>query len=83
MDRFPLEEKSSFKTQELSFCSKLDWASCIISIGKTASKKVGALIRCMKFFPVVAVYLCKSTILPRMEYCCYVWAGVLAATWNC
>ena len=30
----------------------------------------------MKFlFPEVAIYLCKSTILPCMTYCCHVWAG--------
>ena len=30
----------------------------------------------MKFLsPEVALYLCKSTIHPCMEYCCHVWAG--------
>ena len=30
----------------------------------------------MKFLSSeVALYLCKSTIRPCMEYCCYVWAG--------
>ena len=30
----------------------------------------------MKFrYPKVALYLCKSTIRPCMEYCCHVWAG--------
>ena len=30
----------------------------------------------MKFLsPEVALYLCKSTIGPCMEYCCHVWAG--------
>ena len=60
----------------LTFSSKLDWGSCIISIAKTASKKIGALIRSMKFLsPEVALYLYKSTIHPCMEYCCHVWAG--------
>ena len=71
-----LEEKSSFKMLELTFSSKLDWGSYIISIAKTASKKIGALIHSMKFLsPEVALYLCKSTICPCMEYCCHVWAG--------
>ena len=43
------EEKSSFKMLGLTFSSKLDWASYIISIAKTVSKKIGALIRSMKF----------------------------------
>ena len=60
----------------LTFSSKLDWDSYIISIAKTASKKIGALIRSMKFLsPEVALYLYKSTIHPCMEYCCHVWAG--------
>ena len=70
-----LEEKSSFKMVGLT-SSKLDWGSYIISITKTASKKIGALIHCMKFLsPEVARYLYKSTIRPCMEYCCHVWAG--------
>ena len=32
-----------------SFSSKLGWGSCIISIVKTASKKIGAIICSMKF----------------------------------
>ena len=71
-----LEEKSSFKMLGLTFSSKLDWGSYIISIAKTASKKIGALVRSMKFLsPEVSLYLYKSTIRPCMEYCCHVWAG--------
>ena len=58
----------------LSFFSKLDLGSYIISIAKAASRKIGALIRSMKF-PEVVLYLYKSTICPCMEYCCHVWAG--------
>ena len=76
MDRSVLEEKSSFKMLRLTFSSKLDWGSYIISIGRTASKKIGALISSMKFLsPEVALYLYKSTLRPCMEYCCHVWAG--------
>ena len=39
-----LEEKSSCKMLGLTFSSKLDWGSYMISIAKTASKKIGALI---------------------------------------
>ena len=35
-----LEEKSYFKMLRLTFSSKLDWGSYIISIAKTASKKL-------------------------------------------
>ena len=62
-----VEEKSSFKMLGLTFSSKLDWGSYIISIAKTASKKIGALIRFMKFLsPEVALYLYKSTICSCM-----------------
>ena len=76
MDGSVLEKKSSLKMLGLTFSSKLDWGSCIISIAKTASKKIGVLIRSMKFLlPEFAMYLYKSTICPCMEYCFHVWAG--------
>ena len=58
------------------FSSKLDWGCYIISIVKTTSKKIGALIFSMTFLSSeVALYLYKSTICPCMECCCHVWAG--------
>ena len=76
MDAPVLEEKSSFKMLGLTLSSKLDWGSYIISIAKSASKKIEALTRSMKFLsPEIALYLYKSTIRPCMEYCCHVWAG--------
>ena len=68
MDGSVLEEKSPLKMLSLTFSSKLDWGSYIISIE--------ALIRSIKFLsPEVALYLYKSTIHSCMEYCCHVWAG--------
>ena len=53
----------------LTFSSKLDWGSYIISFAKTASKKIGASIRSMKFLsPQVALYLYELTIQPYTEY---------------
>ena len=79
MDGSPVEEKSYFKMLVLTFSSKLEWDSCIIS-----SKKVGALIRSMKFFSPEVFYI--SINLPY----CHSWnivgtSGVvpLVATWNC
>ena len=58
------------------FFSNLDWGSYVISFVKTASKKIEALVGSMNFLPrKVALYLYKSTIRSRMEYCCHVWAG--------
>ena len=71
-----LEEKSSFKLLGLTFSSELDWGSYIISVAKTASKKIGALIRFMKFLSLeVVLHLYKSAIHPCMEYTCHVWAN--------
>ena len=50
MDGSVLEENSSFKLLGLTFSSKLDRGSYVIFTAKTASKKIGALIRSMKFF---------------------------------
>ena len=76
MDGSVLEEKSHFIMLGLTFSSKFDWGSYIISITKTSSKKIGALIHSMKFLsPEVALYLYKSAIHLCMEYCCPVWAG--------
>ena len=75
MDGSVLEEKSCFKMLWLAFSSKLDWGSYIISIAKTASKRIEAFIHSMKFLShEAALYLSKSTISPCMEYCCQVWA---------
>ena len=72
-----LEERSSFKILGLSFSSQLDQGSYIISIAKTSSKKIGTLIRSVKFlYPQVALYLYKSTMRFCMEYCFHVWVGV-------
>ena len=71
-----LEEKSPFKMLGLTFSSKLDWGSNIIFIANAASRRIGALIRSMKYLsPEVTLYLYKSTIRPCKEYCCHVWAG--------
>ena len=76
MDGSVLEENSTFKMLWLTFPSKSDSGSYIISIAKTASKNIGALIRSMKFLsPEGALYLYKSTIQPCMKYCCHVGSG--------
>ena len=66
-----LEEKSSFKMLGLTFSSKLDCGSYYISLAKTAFKKIGALIRSLKFIsPEVALYPQKTTLLlSRLGWC--------------
>ena len=84
MDGSVLEEKLSFKMVGLTFPSKLDWDSYIISVAKNASSKNGAWICSMKFLsPEVVLYFYK---LPYD----HVWNTVvmsglvlLVDTWNC
>ena len=45
MDGSVLEEKATVKILGLTFSSKLDWGSYIISIAKSVSKKFEALVR--------------------------------------
>ena len=66
------------KMMGLTFSCKLNWDSYIISIAKTASKKIGALIHSMKFLsPEVALCFYKSTIGPCMELSCLGWCSQL------
>ena len=85
MDGSVLEEKSSFKMLGLTFSSKLHWGSYIISIAKTASKKIRALIRSMNFFLLRLLFI--SINLPYAHVCnTIVMSGLVflvASTWNC
>ena len=70
------EGKSYFKILWRTLYIKLDWGSSIVSIAKTSSKRIGALICNMNFLSLeVALYLYKSTTGPCTEYCCHVWAS--------
>ena len=67
--------------QGLTFSSKLDWGSYIIFIAKSTFKKIGALIRSVKFFCLkVVLYLpynhaWNTVAMPGLV--------LLIATWNC
>ena len=76
MDGSVFEEKSSFKMLRVTFSSKLDWGTYIISIAKIASKKNGALIHSMKFIsPEAALYLfCDwDSLHARLNSHCKAW----------
>ena len=80
MDEFVFEEILYYV--EFSFSSELDWCFYIISVAKTESRKIAALIRSMKFLSrEVALYLHKSTMCT-----CLVLMSRLVpvgATWQC
>ena len=73
-----------FKMLTLTFSSKLDWASYIVSIAKTAPKKIGALIFSVKFFPLSMFSIFVNLPCGR-AWNTVVMSGLvlLAATWNC
>ena len=84
MDGSAFEEQSSFNMLELSFSSKLDWDSYTVSITKTASKKIGVLVRSMKFLSSeVALYL--SNLPYGLPWNLVVTSGLVlpVATWMC
>ena len=66
----------------LTFSSKLDWGSHIISIAKTASKEIGVLIRSMKFLPP-EFPLYKSTYVHEWNTVVMSGLASLVGTWNC
>ena len=64
----------------LSFSSKFGFGSYNVSFVKTVPKKIGVLIRSVKFISSeVALYIYISRIRLCMKYCCYVWD----VTWIC
>ena len=74
IDGSVLEEKSSFKMLGLIFSSKLNWGAYIIFIGKTATKKIGAIVRSMKFLsPEVALYRFYHTPMYGILLSCLGW----------
>ena len=81
MDGSVLEEKK-IKMLGLTFSSKLDWGSYIISIVKTAFKKIRALIRSIKLLRLLSVsinlsyaHVSNAVITSRLM--------PVVATWNC
>ena len=81
MDDLVLGEKSPFKMMGLSFSSKLVWGFYIISIAKTASKKIGALISS----EVSISWICFVSLRYNPMWNTAVISGLvlIAASWNC
>ena len=70
----------------LTFSSKLDWGSYIISISKTSSKEIGAFICSVKFLsPELDIYIYISLNQPYSHtWSTVVMSGLMLidATWN-
>ena len=85
MDGSVLEKKSSFKMLGLTFSSKLDWGSYIISIAINFSKKIVALVCSMKILsPEVALYFSPAVATwnynPKIQQRSFKLLRTLAAT---
>ena len=77
MDGVDLDESSCLdKLLGLKFSSDLKWNAYIASIAKDAARMVGSFYRSRKYLtPSALLYLYKSQIRLKMEYCCHLWAG--------
>ena len=83
MDGCVFEEKSLFQMLGLTFSSKLDWGSYIISVAKAVSNKIEALICSIKILSSeVFLYLYKQiyhtsmhTFMHEILLSCLVWCS--------
>ena len=77
MDGTYLNESTCLnKLLGLKFTPDLKWNAYIDSVAKDAARMVGSLYRSMRLLtPESLLYLYKSQIRPRMEYCSHIWAG--------
>ena len=60
----------------LKLTPDLRWDAYIKCVARDAARMVGSFYRSKKFLtPSALLYLYKSQIRPRMEYCCHLWDG--------
>ena len=60
----------------LNISSSLSWRDHIVEIAKSASKKLGALFRCKKYFNSEQLFkLYIGLIRPCLEYCSHIWGN--------
>ena len=83
MDGSVLEEKSSFKMLRLTFSSKFEWGSYIISIAKTAPRKLEPYFLLRTFF-LLSLLCISINILYAHVWNTVVMSGLvpLVAAWN-
>ena len=75
-DNSLLDPLDSINILGINVTSNLSWQSHISTIAKSASKKLGILFRCRRYFsPEQLLQLYKGLIRPCMEYCSHVWGN--------
>ena len=68
----------------LKITPDLKWNDYIGEVAKTAGMMVGSLSRSRKYLsPASILYLYKSQIRPKMEYCCHIWGGAVQTSLSC
>ena len=84
MNGLDLEEQTSFdRLLGLEFTSDLRWNKYITEVSKAVSKMIGSFYRSRKFLSNESIlYLYKSQIRPKMEYCSHVWGGAARSSLN-
>ena len=76
-----LEGCDSFRLLGVQISSNMKWNEHVMGLLKAASKKLGFLNRCRKFFnshQVLHIY--KAFIRPCLEYSCPIWGGAASTT---
>ena len=71
-----IEPLPSINLLGVQVSSNLSWKSHIIQIAKSASKKLGVLFRCRKYFTSIQLFkLYIGLIRPCLEYCSHIWGS--------
>ena len=85
MSETTLSEASSFdRLLGLKITPDLKWNEYIGEVAKVAGKMVGSLFRSRRYLsPASILYLYKSQIRPKMEYCCHIWGGAAQTSLSC
>ena len=85
MSETTLSESSCFdRLLGLKITPDLKWNEYIREVAKVAGKMVGSLLRSRKYLsPESILYLYKSQIRPKMEYCCHIWGGAAKTSLSC
>ena len=81
LDSVNISESESLELLGIAINSDMRWNAHIIKIAKEASKCLGFLKRCTKYFtPSDLRDIYVSYIRPKMEYNCHIWAGASKTT---
>ena len=75
-DNNVIQPLNSINILGINISSNLSWRQHISEIAKSASKKLGVLFRCRKYFSseqLLQLYV--GLIRPCMEYCSHIWGG--------